>query len=131
MHTPTAKDGHNREHIVNEKPLDLTKPMQTRDGRKVRLLASDLAGKFPLVVAVARPDGSELLAVRCKNGGVYSGRQNEGDIINVPAKVIRYLNIYSDRAGLLHPSAIEADDVAEIGRIARIRIEFNEGQFDD
>jgi hypothetical protein len=48
-----------------------------------------------------------------------------------PVKHIRYLNIYSDGESVGHPNRLEADNYARTNRLARIRVELTEGQFDD
>ena len=40
---------------------DLTKPVQTADGRKARVICTDRGGTYPVVVLVARDDGAELV----------------------------------------------------------------------
>ncbi|MDE2105110.1 MAG: hypothetical protein KGL39_48170 [Patescibacteria group bacterium] len=116
--------------------LDLTKPMQTRDGRKARLLASDLKSQFQLVFVITDKDGNEHVGERYADGRYSSGYDRPHDIINVPEppKVhVEYRNCY--QRGVLnyygYPSRVEADKEAGPNRIACIRITWTEGQFDE
>jgi len=42
-----------------------------------------------------------------------------------------WVNVYGDRRGSLYPTREFADAVAHADRIACIRVEWREGQFDD
>ncbi|HLX53128.1 MAG TPA: hypothetical protein VKR58_04275 [Aquella sp.] len=64
--------------------LDLTKPIQTRDGRKVRILCNNLKGKRPIAAAI-QTDLEEDVVKVCINGKIY-GRSGThmSDLINIP-----------------------------------------------
>ena len=124
-----------------EKKLDLTKPVQTRDGRKVRVLATDRKGAayYPVLGLLTQADGEETVESWTLVGEFYSGDTDEADLVNVPEKIVGYLNVYGTRSQygqtsyrLYDSRAIadaEADDMR--GRIACIRVEFEEGRFDE
>lgn len=81
--------------------IDLTTPVQTRNGSKARILAVDLAGAtdFPVVAAVTYPSGEELLH-RFKADGTCSGYSHPLDLVPIPPKRIEvFLNICRKRAG--------------------------------
>jgi len=48
-------------------------------------------------------------------------------------KLVRYVNVYSDIANYAPPKTVDEADAENDGgnRVARVRIEFEEGQFDD
>ena len=48
-----------------------------------------------------------------------------------PKKVVAYLNLYTGGEAVLYSDRSTADQSSAIGRIACIRVEFEEGQFDD
>ncbi len=68
--------------------FDPTKPCQTRSGVPVRILCTD--GPLPLPVIAVK--GSEVIR-RDFDGKGPPGLGNEYDIINVPDKTVRFLNI--------------------------------------
>ena len=72
--------------------LDLTKPVQTRDGRPVRILANDMKTDQPVVGVVTNNDGREFLAQWDVSGKFYQRSPHEGpiDLINVPPKPVKY-----------------------------------------
>ena len=50
------------------------------------------------------------------------------DVENIPEKLVRWVNLYEGGAGAAHITHELADQNAGIGRIACIRIEFEEGE---
>lgn len=79
------------------KPVDLTKPVQTRDGKPVRILCTDRRHLDCHVVALVLVDGNELVRSFYPDGRYLGGGANDNDLVNVPPKVVSeaYLNIYS------------------------------------
>ena len=75
----------NGEIMNASRPLDLTKPVQTRDGREVRIYATD--GRKPHTLHGAmNEDGEWVLASWFPDGIWCSGGGDSRDLINVPAK---------------------------------------------
>lgn len=76
--------------------LDLTAPLQTRDGRPVRLLATDAKGYHPVVYMVA----GELMTATA-NGFTTEARfrglqvESTEDLVNVPPKPVVKTMFYS------------------------------------
>ena len=65
--------------------LDLTKPVQTRDGRPVRILATDIKTRErPIIIAVLNPEGHESVYALPPDGAYVKGYESAGDLINVP-----------------------------------------------
>lgn len=65
--------------------IDFTKPVQTRDGRKVRILATDARTDYPVVGLVEQPVGIESTESWTLEGSWYSnGRLSSYDLVNVP-----------------------------------------------
>ena len=123
------------------KVLDLTKPVQTRDGEPVRILATDAKGSYPVVGLVYESEAGEDEAEFWTAAGHYyaAGMESGFDLVNVPEKLVGYLNVYGTRSqygqtsyrlyGSRAIADAEADDMR--GRIACIRVECEEGRFDD
>ncbi len=100
-------------------PLDLTKPVQTRDGRKARIICTDrLHGVEPIVALVTEQDGVEYAADYRTNGRFLNFSESDWDLINVPERLTGYANIYPNReVGHLYPTREEADLYAGTERI--------------
>ena len=109
--------------------IDLTKPVQTRDGRKVRVLCTDGPEEFPVAGYVARAKRPTVWT----RGGHYNLnlREAEIDLINVPEKRVVWVNMYPSKIAQPHTSKINADQRADHDREARIRVEYEVGQFDE
>lgn len=79
--------------------LDPTKPVQTRDGRPVRIICTDakLASKSTIVALVASSDKCpEYIVNRPPHGRVSLSLDNAEDLVNVPEKVNSFRNLYSE-----------------------------------
>lgn len=71
--------------------LDLTKPVQTRGGLPVRILATDLRSDCPVVGVVSYPDYDSVESWALS--GKYTPDDNdeyEFDLVSVPVEVRRY-----------------------------------------
>lgn len=123
------------------KPFDPTKPVQTRDGRPARIIATGVKSRDPSMSVVAiltEPDGMETLHTFNKNG-FWSRDQflPEIDLINIPEKREVWLNKYSDGGMSTHITRNDADEQAklveryQIKRTSRTKHTFEEGQFDE
>lgn len=69
--------------------LDLTKPVQTRDGYPVRILCTDRKSNRPLVGLVTE-DSCEVVCSWPTSGRFYSDEYHPLDLINVPPKPVKY-----------------------------------------
>jgi hypothetical protein len=115
-----------------EKKFDPTKPVQTRDGRKARIVDTNfkgILGQGQIVAIVSEPSGYETLVVYCDDGQMYEDRNDVRNLVNVPEKRGFWVNFYPDQNGLvfLHPSRKEADINAGANRVACKYVEFEEG----
>lgn len=112
--------------------IDWTKPIETVDGHSVRVLATDLDSSFPVAVAVRNGgDGRETVLLLHSDGSYAKGKPPI--IRNVPpAPIVRYFNVCENNYfSVGYNSRDEADEDAGSGRIACVRVEFREGQFDE
>jgi len=64
-------------------PFDPKKPVQTRDGRKARILATDLLGVHPIAVAI-RESNYEIIEERYADGTTKRYPGDDDDLVNVP-----------------------------------------------
>lgn len=116
-----------------DKPLDLTKPIQTKDGLKARVLCTDLKTTDGprWVVAIANTHGEGIY--HYQPGGKYVLTPHSMDLVNVAEKirVQGWLNVYktprygNDSGNMirLHPTRGEADKYASNNRTACVYID--------
>lgn len=62
--------------------LDLTKPVQTRGGRTVRILATNVRNRQP-VAAIVIGDWLETVETYCLNGQYLDSNESDWDLVNV------------------------------------------------
>jgi len=120
------------------KPFDTTKPCQTRDGRKVRIICTDSKYIFgncvpqPIVAEV----GDSFDVWHFSLDGTFDPDCKVGpsDLINIPEKrkMTGWVNVYPDGAGVILKTKSECDRNAAGDRIAcldlsKYNIEFEEG----
>lgn len=89
--------------LYEEKPVvDFTKPVTTRDGRKVRILCTNVAKTdYPILGLVTYRDGSEGINQWLPDGRAYNTLKGTGsDLINPPVK--KYINLFPDGANRMY-----------------------------
>lgn len=99
-------------------------------GNKVRVVCVDNTAilHFPVIGVCG---GSGDIFQYTSEGHRWLDGVSEFDLIReVKEKQVRYINIYP-RNEISHNSRQTADDCAIHDRLARIRVEYEEGQFDD
>lgn len=87
---------------MTDKPFDPTKPVQTRDGRKARIVCTDFnsaAGKKLIVAITTGPEGYEMTGLRFPDGRSYQVSEKSSDLVNVPEVTTTVSNIYRDGSG--------------------------------
>jgi len=118
--------------------LDLSKPVETRSGRKVRILCTDAKDDYPVVGLVQNTahDG-EYVERWSLTGQYHLSKGNPLDLVNVAVEHTVWINIYSDDNELhKHTSAAKArhwgtNNLGEELRIACKKITYKEGEFDE
>lgn len=87
--------------LVPQAALDLKKPLQTRDGKPVRLLCTNAntKGDWPLVGLVTNSmTGLEYVFQWHKDGSLYPDTAFHSDLINVPVKkVTKYIVMFTNQ----------------------------------
>jgi len=110
------------------KTLDLTKPVQTRNGLPARILITDFKHKEYTVAAAVTKDGKEQLYTYDKTGRFMHECRHELDLINIPVEITKtsWLNVYSNDLLIdcLHSTREQADMQACDGRIACIPVTY-------
>jgi hypothetical protein len=121
------------------KAFDPTRPVQTRDGRKARIVCVDALGAQP-IVALVEGDKYETEGRHYMDGFYQHDRvPSLRDLINIPQKREGWVNVYPASLILEMPctekrppvscafaSEEEANKYAQFDRIACIRIEWTE-----
>lgn len=117
-----------RKKMSDTKPkLDLTKPIQRRNGEKieyVRLLKGER--KWQILAIGARADGYEELTTHLIDGSADDSKENGLDLINVPEK--RVVWVYECPNGDLGISNLKP---TWGGLLSHIRLEFESGRKDE
>ena len=124
--------------------IDFTKPLRVKgcSALGVRVVDSAFVARQEFVplalVVITERDGVDRVAVFGADGiergltGVIA--KEPVTLENVPEKHVRYFNVYiygDCEVSRLKESRARADAVAGNGRIACVRVEFEEGQYDD
>lgn len=79
------------------KKFDPTKPVQTRDGRPVRILCTDVKSqRFPIVAAVLDSNGFERVITYATDGRELIRTETELDLMNIPEETTEWVNYYED-----------------------------------
>ena len=75
---------------------DAVKFNQTRDGRKARILATDVENLWhkPLLAAVRHQDGLEHVYFYYANGRFLAENETSTDLVYVAPRVEKYANVY-------------------------------------
>ncbi len=76
--------------------------VQTRDGRKARLICvdrKDRAGGERMIALVQEENGHERCILYFGNGDYFDDRESTDDLVNIPQKITRYANIYRGEQG--------------------------------
>ena len=114
--------------------LDLTKPVQTRDGRKVRILCTDMDGEYDSIVGIVmNTNESEQCESWRPDGHYYDTSETNSDLVNVPETRVVWVNMYPGNFHTLWPAKERADAMqkSDNSREACIRVEYEVGQFDE
>ncbi|CAB4122593.1 hypothetical protein UFOVP32_41 [uncultured Caudovirales phage] len=112
--------------------IDINKKYRTRDGREVRIYATD-GGPNKMSVHGAINYGENWQSCSWHSLGVYyADSESEKDLIEVRPRHKRtvWMNIYGPESFTSHISREHAEDEQDVNRIACIKVEldFEEGE---
>ena len=111
--------------------IDINKKYQTRGGRPVEIVTTRARNspKRPVIGYV----GDDVDFTFWSHEGVYDvyGGSSYLDLVEVTPKHVMWLNVYQGGNGVVHESREDADEGSMENRIARLKIQFEEGQFDE
>jgi hypothetical protein len=112
--------------------VDWSKPIQTRAGRKARLLGEIIGRDDPFAVAVMTEDGREDVLYYFASGKFYVNATCVNDIINTPERIEREVWLTLYRSGDI--STDETEEAAKANRdkdriaCVRVQIDCNAGE---
>lgn len=113
---------------MSESKLDLTKPIQTEDGRKAEFLMTMKGDHLrPNVFVITEQDGTENLRFYTPEG--KSGFDYKSNLINAPEK--RTMWLYEMPVGYISTIESERNNYLYKVCISRIKIEFESGRKDE
>jgi hypothetical protein len=95
--------------------LDLSKPIQTRDGKPARVIATDLKGTDNIIALIDYGE-TESIGVRLRDGRSNTEEEMASDLINVPPE-------RTERFFFIYTSAEEAHMVERPARDAAVLLE--------
>ena len=116
------------------KPFDLEAakagaPVVTRDGKKARIICSDLNnGEYDLIALVAHYSGREEIVSTKKDGRrLPNSERSTYDLFMASVKKEGWLNIYPKNCSSdIHPTRELADLSAQQSRVACVKVEWEE-----
>lgn len=73
--------------------LDLSKPVQTRDGRPAKIVSTSMSGSYQIGIIVTQEDGSESFDCVDRRGRAYAHEETPGDLVNTPVRTEAYSRI--------------------------------------
>lgn len=111
--------------------IDITKKYKTRSGLDFHPISDKGRGEYPIIGFIA---DNEDIQTWTKDGVFHIGNSsNHLDLVEVKEKIVNYFSIYS--IGVFSSrTRLEADLLAKKSiyrRFACIRVEYEEGQFDE
>lgn len=107
--------------------IDKSKQYRTRDGREVRIYATDGHPSLTIHGAIKLEDGWEIVAWR-SDGRLGGYRETDSDLIEVKPRIKRevWVNVYRHDDGYefatYHDNAIDAENECGDAMIARVRL---------
>ena len=133
--------GGNVERDMPGGTVDFTKPVRIKDKPEldVRVVdttyIADQAMRAFVLVVITNAAGNDVATLYDENGKQYdlNGKASPSGytLENAPEKIVQYLNMYDGGAVFGHATREFADENAGGARIACVRVEFEEGQYDD
>ena len=114
--------------------IEAGKKYRTRGGNEVEVLKTDVRDKRPIAGIITNKDGSQFVHEWTVHGYCWpDGKPTFLDLISeIKPKRGVWLNVYDyGPAACFYSSREEADERAGASRLACIRLEFEEGQFDE
>lgn len=87
----------------NQEKAEAGAELQTRSGLPVRILATDIEGRYPIAVAVSEMYGQSetLMAVTAQGRYIDDENDHDSDVFMAPVKKSGWINIYPDGESMI------------------------------
>ena len=110
--------------------IDINKKYRTRDGHPVELVTTSGRGKWPVWGYIGDDTNIMRWTIDGSDGHTTGTTRSsvKNDLVEVKPKRVLWLNVYSDGDSVSHESREDADIRSLDGRIACLKIEFEEGE---
>lgn len=106
-----------------KKTFDPTKPVQTVDGRKARIICTDRKGLWPIIALVPSHFDASCEAADYFNKKGESCGNSRNNLVNIPTVRHEYMNVVpGNLMSNRWSSEAEADDALATGAFHRLRI---------
>lgn len=108
--------------------FDPTKPVRTRDGRNARIVCTDVNNSMPIIALIKDEYGKEWIAHYGIGGNVYGYSQDKSDLVNIPERVERWVNVFPIQYGWSvtnHKTKADADYTGEC-RVGLVKLVFED-----
>jgi HD-like signal output (HDOD) protein len=109
--------------------IDINKKYRTRDGREVRIYATDGGGGYPVQGAIFSKELGWLLATWSMDGCALNDIDHHQDLIEAKPRIQRtmWVNVYPRLSctGANHSNKKDADQNAACNRIACVKVEID------
>lgn len=92
------------------KPLDLSKPVQTRDGRPARIVSTNMWGDYPIGAIITETCGKEHFETHTADGAVFTDEDSNGDLQNISERKTKtfWANFYDKDGPVVYNSVSDA-----------------------
>lgn len=109
--------------------IDITKPLKTRGGNSVVILTDSSRGLYPIVGHIGDSRHLDMWTAEGKfQAG--DGAPDTNDLVYALPKTEAWFNCYADGRMIRYDNKEDADVSAKPSRIARIKVQYEPGQFD-
>ncbi len=109
------------------KTIDMNKKYTYRSGGVARILCTDCPHAFPVISM----DEKGLTWHHTAEGTVHKVGELPHDLIEVPEKKELWINLYEHGVFFCHQTKSSADERCTDNRLARVKVVYVEGQYDE
>lgn len=108
---------------------DLSKPVQTRDGRKARVVCTDRKGIYPVIALI---DVVEDVRAYRSDGSALVGMISDSDLVNIPVRTSMWRAIFdNNNISYACGSWSEARSYFQAGTVAVLELIYDDGKLVD
>lgn len=109
--------------------IDIKKKYKTRNGLPFYPVTDQGRGQYPIIGYIGDGESVKVWTRYGKYSQAVDGHQY--DLVEVKEKKVMYVNVHKDGDIYAYDSAYTARQHCPSGFVACIRVEYEEGQFDD